>query len=181
MSHQLLSHCERITDQGITGLVSGVCSSLQVVELDNCPLISDRSLEVLRWAATPTMGQGCTNILIHCILYHFLHQCLDSTLYQTFVIDDILLYQRQYINTSTHYIIATLNTYNVIFRECSSLHRIDVFDCQQISRYGISRLRVSCNKGVVIFTPNCLVFTPSNLHFPLNKQTILHRCYSSWV
>lgn len=45
---QLLSHCERITDQGITSLVSGGCSSLQVVELDNCPLVSDHSLEVLR-------------------------------------------------------------------------------------------------------------------------------------
>lgn len=45
---QLLSHCERVTDQGITSLVSGGCSSLQVVELDNCPLVSDHSLEVLR-------------------------------------------------------------------------------------------------------------------------------------
>ena len=46
---QVLSHCERITDAGIRSLVSGHCADeLQVLELDNCPLITDQSLEMLR-------------------------------------------------------------------------------------------------------------------------------------
>ena len=46
---QALSHCERITDNGIRHLTSGACSeTLQVLELDNCPLITDNALELLR-------------------------------------------------------------------------------------------------------------------------------------
>ena len=48
---QALSHCERITDSGIRRLVGGACfDTLQVLELDNCPLITDQSLEMLRSA-----------------------------------------------------------------------------------------------------------------------------------
>ena len=49
----MLSHCERITDIGIRHLVSGatVSETLQVLELDNCPLITDQSLDLLRWEA----------------------------------------------------------------------------------------------------------------------------------
>ena len=38
----MLSHCERITDIGIRHLVAGttVTETLQVLELDNCPLIT---------------------------------------------------------------------------------------------------------------------------------------------
>ena len=50
---QALSHCERITDNGIRHLTSGACSeTLQVLELDNCPLITDNALELLRWPVT---------------------------------------------------------------------------------------------------------------------------------
>ena len=46
---QVLSHCERITDAGIHHIVSSLCSEeLQVLELDNCPLITDDALEMLR-------------------------------------------------------------------------------------------------------------------------------------
>ncbi len=46
---QVFSHCERITDSGIRHLVSGACSeTLQVLELDNCPFITDQALEMLR-------------------------------------------------------------------------------------------------------------------------------------
>ena len=46
---QVLSHCERITDVGINHLVSNACGDkLQVLELDNCPLITDDSLDKLR-------------------------------------------------------------------------------------------------------------------------------------
>ena len=48
-SIQVLSHCERITDAGIHHIVSSLCSEeLQVLELDNCPLITDDALEMLR-------------------------------------------------------------------------------------------------------------------------------------
>lgn len=46
---QVLSHCERITDAGIRHIVNSACSGeLQVLELDNCPLITDDALEMLR-------------------------------------------------------------------------------------------------------------------------------------
>lgn len=46
---QTLSHCELITDDGIRQLAAGSCAaeSLSVLELDNCPLITDRTLEHL--------------------------------------------------------------------------------------------------------------------------------------
>ncbi|KAL5508945.1 hypothetical protein EMCRGX_G004216 [Ephydatia muelleri] len=46
----VLSHCERITDAGIDQLLSGACGGeeLQTLELDNCPLITDHTLEALR-------------------------------------------------------------------------------------------------------------------------------------
>ncbi|XP_041759441.1 F-box/LRR-repeat protein 2 isoform X3 [Coregonus clupeaformis] len=45
-----LSHCELITDDGIRALSSSVCGQerLTVVELDNCPLITDVTLEHLK-------------------------------------------------------------------------------------------------------------------------------------
>jgi len=44
-----LSHCELITDDGIRQLAAGSCAaeSLSVLELDNCPLITDQTLEHL--------------------------------------------------------------------------------------------------------------------------------------
>lgn len=47
---QSLSHCELITDDGIRQLGSGPCAHdrLEVIELDNCPLITDASLEHLK-------------------------------------------------------------------------------------------------------------------------------------
>lgn len=47
--HQTLSHCELITDDGIRQLAAGSCAaeSLSVLELDNCPLITDQTLEHL--------------------------------------------------------------------------------------------------------------------------------------
>uniref|UniRef100_A0A8C9TXI6 F-box/LRR-repeat protein 2 n=1 Tax=Scleropages formosus TaxID=113540 RepID=A0A8C9TXI6_SCLFO len=47
---QSLSHCELITDDGIRHLGGGPCAHdrLEVVELDNCPLITDASLEHLK-------------------------------------------------------------------------------------------------------------------------------------
>ena len=46
---QTLSHCELITDEGIQELGSASCATdhLEVLELDNCPLITDTSLEHL--------------------------------------------------------------------------------------------------------------------------------------
>lgn len=48
-SRQTLSHCELITDDGIRQLAAGSCAaeSLSVLELDNCPLITDQTLEHL--------------------------------------------------------------------------------------------------------------------------------------
>uniref|UniRef100_A0A8C4ZXP0 F-box/LRR-repeat protein 2 n=1 Tax=Gadus morhua TaxID=8049 RepID=A0A8C4ZXP0_GADMO len=45
-----LSHCELITDDGIRALSSSACGQerLTVVELDNCPLITDVTLEHLK-------------------------------------------------------------------------------------------------------------------------------------
>lgn len=47
---QSLSHCELITDEGIRHLAMGlgVHDRLKVLELDNCPLITDAALEYLR-------------------------------------------------------------------------------------------------------------------------------------
>lgn len=47
---QSLSHCELITDDGIRALSSSTCGQerLTVVELDNCPLITDVTLEHLK-------------------------------------------------------------------------------------------------------------------------------------
>ncbi len=46
-----MSRCENITDEGIRQLGISNCASvnetLQVLELDNCPLITDNSLEHL--------------------------------------------------------------------------------------------------------------------------------------
>lgn len=49
LSCQTLSHCELITDEGIRQLAAGSCAaeSLSVLELDNCPLITDLTLEHL--------------------------------------------------------------------------------------------------------------------------------------
>lgn len=46
---QSLSHCELITDEGIRHLGTSPCAAenLTVLELDNCPLITDASLEHL--------------------------------------------------------------------------------------------------------------------------------------
>lgn len=74
---QTLSHCELITDDGIRQLAAGSCAaeSLSVLELDNCPLITDATLD-------------------HLI-------------------------------------------------SCHNLQRIELYDCQLISRVAIRRLRVS--------------------------------------
>ena len=49
MRHLTLSRCEFITDEGIKQFSMSNCGSesLQVLELDNCPLITDLSLEQL--------------------------------------------------------------------------------------------------------------------------------------
>lgn len=49
LRHLTLSRCEFITDEGIKLISSSNCASesLQVLELDNCPLITDLSLEQL--------------------------------------------------------------------------------------------------------------------------------------
>lgn len=74
---QSLSHCELITDEGIRHLGVSSCSTehLSVLELDNCPLITDASLD------------------------HLL--------------------------------------------SCHNLQRIELYDCQLITRAGIKRLKVS--------------------------------------
>ena len=48
---QILSHCERITDEGVRNLVTGasVVEGLQELEIDNCPNISDVTLDVVRY------------------------------------------------------------------------------------------------------------------------------------
>lgn len=73
---QSLSHCELITDEGIRHVGVSPCSAehLAVLELDNCPLITDAALD------------------------------------------------------------------NLI--SCHSLQRIELYDCQLITRAGIRRLRV---------------------------------------
>lgn len=49
LSNLSLSHCEQITDDGIRELAYGLCASesLRILELDNCPLITDSALEHL--------------------------------------------------------------------------------------------------------------------------------------
>ena len=43
-----LSHCESITDEGIRHLCSGeMRQSLELIDLDNCPLLTDISLRLL--------------------------------------------------------------------------------------------------------------------------------------
>lgn len=81
-SLQTLSHCELITDDGIRQLAAGSCAaeSLSVLELDNCPLITDQTLE-------------------HLV-------------------------------------------------SCHNLQRIELYDCQMITRAAIRRLRVSIILGV---------------------------------
>jgi len=73
---QSLSHCELITDDGIRSVGTSPCAAehLAVLELDNCPLITDAALD------------------------------------------------------------------NLI--SCHSLQRIELYDCQLITRAGIRRLRV---------------------------------------
>ena len=46
---QSLSHCEMITDEGVRHVGLGACAtdSLTILELDNCPLISDAALDHL--------------------------------------------------------------------------------------------------------------------------------------
>ena len=46
---QVLSHCELITDEGIRHLANSFCAmeTLSVLELDNCPLVSDIALDYL--------------------------------------------------------------------------------------------------------------------------------------
>lgn len=48
-SLQGLSHCELITDEGIRQLGGSPCAvdHIEVLELDNCPLITDNALEHL--------------------------------------------------------------------------------------------------------------------------------------
>lgn len=77
---QSLSHCELITDEGIRHLGSGPCATenLSVLELDNCPLITDASLDHLN--------------------------------------------------------------------ACQGLKRIELYDCQLITRAGIRRLKVSITR-----------------------------------
>ena len=78
---QSLSHCELITDEGIRHVGMSPCAAehLAVLELDNCPLITDLALD------------------------------------------------------------------NLI--SCHSLQRIELYDCQLITRAGIRRLRV-CQRSV---------------------------------
>ena len=49
LSSLSLSHCELITDEGIKqlGQASSARTKLTVLELDNCPLITDRALDHL--------------------------------------------------------------------------------------------------------------------------------------
>uniref|UniRef100_A0A915I0V2 F-box domain-containing protein n=1 Tax=Romanomermis culicivorax TaxID=13658 RepID=A0A915I0V2_ROMCU len=49
-----LSHCELITDDGIKQLAMGLCMNdkLKILDLDNCPLITDHSLGYLRECRT---------------------------------------------------------------------------------------------------------------------------------
>lgn len=74
---QTLSHCELITDEGIRHLSLSPCAAenLTVLELDNCPLVTDVSLEHLT--------------------------------------------------------------------SCHNLQRVELYDCQLITRFGIRKLRVS--------------------------------------
>nr|CDS32125.1 fbxl20 [Hymenolepis microstoma] len=52
----VLSHCDQITDEGISRLVEGLCGpqQLQRLAMDNCPLLTDSSLEML--------GSVCQNL-----------------------------------------------------------------------------------------------------------------------
>uniref|UniRef100_A0A0R3T0Q9 F-box/LRR-repeat protein 20 n=1 Tax=Rodentolepis nana TaxID=102285 RepID=A0A0R3T0Q9_RODNA len=52
----VLSHCDQITDEGISRLVEGLCGpqQLQRLAMDNCPLLTDSSLTML--------GSVCQNL-----------------------------------------------------------------------------------------------------------------------
>ncbi len=56
MNTLVLSHCDQITDEGISRLVGGLCGpqQLQRLAMDNCPLLTDSSLELL--------GSVCQNL-----------------------------------------------------------------------------------------------------------------------
>ena len=86
LTTQALSHCERITDSGIRHLTSGACSeTLQVLELDNCPLITDYALELLRWTVTWLMQ---ITLLFQWPLSWLLHKWREGYLLPTFRPDD---------------------------------------------------------------------------------------------
>lgn len=94
---QTLSHCELITDEGIRQLAAGSCAaeSLSVLELDNCPLITDLTLE-------------------HLV-------------------------------------------------SCHNLQRIELYDCQMITRAAIRRLRVNTSR---YFHSDMLIFVSLQNHLP---------------
>ena len=110
---QVLSHCERITDNGIRSLLNGACSeTLQVLELDNCPFITDQSLELLRsvdYRSCDLFSLSCDQMICHMIncfvTWHTPHVCSC--------------------------------------RGCQVLKRLEIFDCLMVSRSGISKLEVS--------------------------------------
>lgn len=88
---QSLSHCEMITDEGVRHVGSGACAtdSLTVLELDNCPLISDAALDHLT--------------------------------------------------------------------SCAVLQRVEVYDCQLITRAGIRRLKVRAQTYIVSIIDRTIV------------------------
>lgn len=88
---QSLSHCELITDDGILHLSNSTCGHerLQVLELDNCLLITDVTLEHLE--------------------------------------------------------------------NCHNLERIELYDCQQVTRAGIKRIRVGVSCLVPVEMPELFV------------------------
>lgn len=91
---KVLSHCERISDSGINQLLDSPCGEiLQVLELDNCPQITDSTLEKLRYS---------TQVII---LFHF-------------------------------------SKIAFFLRTCNTLKRVEVFDCQLLSRMAIQKLQV---------------------------------------
>lgn len=103
---QTLSHCELITDDGIRQLAAGSCAaeSLSVLELDNCPLITDATLEHLT--------------------------------------------------------------------SCHNLQRIELYDCQLISRNAIRKLRVS---GSLKFVELNWSFARSRLFYQTLKFMLISR------
>ncbi|XP_023575512.1 F-box/LRR-repeat protein 2 isoform X2 [Octodon degus] len=161
--HELVSlnlqSCSRITDEGVVQICRG-CHQLQALSLSGCSNLTDASLaalglncprmQILEAArCTHLTDAGFTLLARNChdLEKMDLEECILSLSHCELITDDGILHLSN--STCGHKRLRVLELDNCLITDvalehlenCRGLERLELYDCQQVTRAGIKRMR----------------------------------------